>query len=203
MGSAATQRALCRTDAGSVVKAEENASCYLEPAATIARMGTRRTKDKLKCLQWLEKPVTIDSVMAVRYGVQAFGGFNCVPRYASTTMVEIPYTIQSTGCVWNLELDGLASGRYLLKSPRPHHVLYTIVDCRYLNFFSQLQKPVYNKWECPNKRWLEQRFLRKIFHWTIWLHKIPLTNPETYRPPYVWSTFWVASSEVEFFPKSH
>lgn len=97
MGSAATQRALCRTDAGSVVKAEENA-CYLEPAATIARMGTRRTKDKLKCLQWLEKPVTIDSVMAVRYGVQAFGGFNCVPRYTSTTMVEIPYTIYLTGC---------------------------------------------------------------------------------------------------------
>lgn len=43
---------------------------WSRPAGTMPRMGTRLTKDKLKCLQWLEKPVTIDSVMAVRYGVR-------------------------------------------------------------------------------------------------------------------------------------
>lgn len=73
--------------------------------------------------------------MAVRYGVQAFGGFNCVPRYASTTPWSRFHTPSNRQVVPGL--DGLW-----------HDIYSNLLNCTfftsllmYLNIFPLLQNP--------------------------------------------------------------
>lgn len=79
--------------------------------------------------------------MAVRYGVQAFGGFNCVPRYASTTpwsRFHTPSNRQVVPGRWNLMDFGMISTQIALTV-----LLYIIVDV---------------------PKHLDQRLLQQTFH---------------------------------------